>query len=154
MSAKQHSHPVVVNLRTWLIAEMDELLRQSARLLEKSKWDRSLALLVVKIHLFLYQLDMGNLLMLPCLTYLTRKRYVSQHYLGCTVTMHHHVGKSGSIVICITPLTSLMMDQCAKLTSLSLTAGFVGEAQLNPLEKRKVINKGEVQMVYISPQKI
>ena len=67
--------------------------------------------------------------------------------------MHHHVGKSGSIVICITPLTSLMMDQCAKLTSLGLTAAFVGEAQLNPLEKRKVI-KGEVQMVYITPENL
>ena len=65
--------------------------------------------------------------------------------------MHHHVGKSGSIVICITPLTSLMMDQCAKLTSLGLTAAFVGDAQLNPLKKRKVI-KGEVQMVYITPE--
>ena len=67
--------------------------------------------------------------------------------------MHHHVGKSGSIVICITPLTSLIMDQCAKLTSLGPTAAFVGEAQLNPLEKRKVI-EGEVQMVYINPLKI
>ena len=67
--------------------------------------------------------------------------------------MHHHVGKSGSIVICITPLTSLMMDQYAKLTSLGLTAAFVGEAQLNPLEKRKVI-KGEVQMVYITPENL
>ena len=44
-----------------------------------------------------------------------------------------------------------MMDQCAKLTSLGLTAVFIGEAQLNPLEKRKVI-KGEVQMVYITPK--
>ena len=66
--------------------------------------------------------------------------------------MHHHVGKSGSIVISITPLTSLMMDQCAKLTSLGLTAAFVDEAQLNPLEKRKVI-KGVVQMVIYHPRK-
>ena len=44
-----------------------------------------------------------------------------------------------------------MMDQCAKLTSLGLTAAFIGEAQLNPLEKRKV-TKGEVQMVYITPE--
>ena len=44
-----------------------------------------------------------------------------------------------------------MMDQCAKLTSLGLTAAFIGEAQLNHLEKRKVI-KGEVQMVYITPE--
>ena len=61
---------------------------------------------------------------------------------------HHHVGNTSSIVICINPLTSLK-DQCAKLTSLGLTAAFIGEAQLNPLEKRKVI-KGEVQMVYIT----
>ena len=46
---------------------------------------------------------------------------------------------------------SLMMDQCAKLTSLGLTAAFIGEAQLNPLEKRKEI-KGEVQMDYITPE--
>ena len=55
-----------------------------------------------------------------------------------------------SIVICINPLTPLM-DQCAKLTYLGLTPAFIGEAQFNPLEKRKVI-KGEVQMVYIIPE--
>ena len=33
----------------------------------------------------------------------------------------------------------------------SLPTAFIGEAQLNPIEKRKVI-KGEVQMVYITPE--
>ena len=46
---------------------------------------------------------------------------------------------------------SHMMDQLCKAHFPCLTAAFIGEAKLNPLEKRKVI-KGEVQMVYITPE--
>ena len=108
---------------------MDELLRQSARLLRdtEKQVEASLAFLVVKIPLFHCQLDMGNFL------------YASLPYIStlwvALVLSHHHVGKTSSIVIWINPLMSLMMDQCAKLTSLGLTAAFIGEAQLNPLEK-------------------
>ena len=62
-------------------------------------------------------------------------------------------GKSGSIVVCISPLTSLMMDQCAKYAPRGLHAEFVGEAQTDPTTKDKVL-KGEVQLVFITPESI
>lgn len=61
------------------------------------------------------------------------------------------LGRKGSIVICISPLTSLMMDQQAKYSHLGLTTEFVGEAQLDKGVKEKIIN-GEVQLVYITPE--
>ena len=60
-------------------------------------------------------------------------------------------GTSGSIVVCISPLTSLMMDQHAKFTPRGLQTEFVGEGQTNPQKKDKVL-RGEVQLVYISPE--
>ena len=38
-------------------------------------------------------------------------------------------GRSGSIVVCISPLTFLMMDQSAKYSPKGLNVEFVGEAQ-------------------------
>ena len=38
-------------------------------------------------------------------------------------------GASGSIVVCMSPLTSLMMNQHAKYTSRGLQAEIIGEAQ-------------------------
>ena len=55
-------------------------------------------------------------------------------------------GTSGSIVVCISPLTSLMMDQHAKFTPRGLQTEFVGEEQTNPQKKDKVL-RGEVQLV-------
>ena len=62
-------------------------------------------------------------------------------------------GTSGSIVVCISPLTSLMMDQRAKYHARGLNAEFVGEAQTDPATKDKVL-KGEVQLVFITPEGI
>ena len=39
------------------------------------------------------------------------------------------LGRSGSIVLCISPLTSLMMEQWEKYTVLGLTCKFVGKLQ-------------------------
>ena len=39
------------------------------------------------------------------------------------------IGTSNSIVVCISPLTSLMIDQLAKFQSLSVKLELVGEAQ-------------------------
>ena len=36
---------------------------------------------------------------------------------------------NGSIVVCISPLTSIMVDQRAKFSPLGLTVEFVSEAQ-------------------------
>ncbi len=41
-------------------------------------------------------------------------------------------GTDGSIVVCISPLTSLMMDQQAKFTPCGVVAEFVGEMQEDP----------------------
>ena len=55
--------------------------------------------------------------------------------------------------MCISPLTSLMMDQHAKYTPRGLQTEFVGEEQTNPLCKERVL-KGQVQLVYISPESV
>ena len=62
-------------------------------------------------------------------------------------------GTSGSIVVCISPLTSLMMDQRAKYHAIGLNAEFAGEAQTDPATKDKVL-KGEVQLIFITPEGI
>ena len=56
----------------------------------------------------------------------------------------------GSIVVCISPLTSLMIDQQAKYTPRGLQTDFVGEAQLDPAVKDSVL-QGKFQLVYITP---
>ena len=53
--------------------------------------------------------------------------------------------------MCISPLTSLMMDQRAKYTPRGLQADFVGEEQTDSCCKERVL-KGRVQLVYISPE--
>lgn len=56
-------------------------------------------------------------------------------------------------MICISPLTSLMMDQRAKFTPRGLATEFVGEAQSDHAAERKVL-RGEVQLVFITPESI
>ena len=62
-------------------------------------------------------------------------------------------GRSGSIVVCISPLTSLMMDQSAKYSPKGLNVEFVGEAQRDLSSVRRVLN-GEVQLVFIIPENL
>ena len=61
--------------------------------------------------------------------------------------------ENSSIVLCLSPLTSLMIDQREKFTANGLTAEFVGGVQDDPgvLEK---IRKGCYQLVYISPESL
>ena len=61
------------------------------------------------------------------------------------------LGSSGSIVVCLSPLTSLMMEQTAKFTRKGINTGFLGETQTDPLVIRDVL-KGAIQLVYISPE--
>ena len=63
------------------------------------------------------------------------------------------LGSTKSIVICISPLTSIMVDQQAKFSLRGLKMEFVGEAQLNKEAEERVL-RGEVQLVYISPESI
>ena len=50
------------------------------------------------------------------------QKFYTNYYVGLAE-------KSGSIVVCISPLTSLMMDQCTKFVSRGISAEFIGEAQ-------------------------
>ena len=59
----------------------------------------------------------------------------------------------GTIVVVITPLISLMIDQKEKFTRKSKSTEFVGEAQEDEGAVVAVI-KGYVQLVYISPESL
>ena len=55
--------------------------------------------------------------------------------------------------MCISPVTSLMMDQTSKYSPKGLSTKFVGEAQTDSDVIRRVL-KGQVQLLYISPESI
>lgn len=55
--------------------------------------------------------------------------------------------KSGSLVVCISPLTSLMIDQKSKYTNKGLAIEFVGDEENS---KEKILNC-EYQLLLISP---
>ena len=61
------------------------------------------------------------------------------------------VGTTGSIAVCISPLTAIMVEQTTKFNNLGVVTEFVGEAQTNPDAQRRVL-RGEVQIVLISPE--
>ena len=63
------------------------------------------------------------------------------------------IGTSGSIVVCISPLTSLMIDQHAKYTPSGLITEFVAEAQCDEKAADRVM-RAEVQLVYIIPESV
>lgn len=56
-------------------------------------------------------------------------------------------------MVCISPLTSLMMDQRGKYAPKGLSSEFVGGEQEDPHVTRRVV-KGEVQLVYITPESL
>ena len=64
-----------------------------------------------------------------------------------------HVGVTGSIAICVSPLTSLMMDQHSKYSPRRLSTEFIGEAQHDPKARQRVLD-GEAQLVFITPESI
>ena len=51
--------------------------------------------------------------------------------------------------MCISPVTSIMMDQTSKYSPKGLSTEFVGEAQTDSDVIRRVL-KGQVQLLYIS----
>jgi len=62
-------------------------------------------------------------------------------------------GVSGSIVVCISLLKTIMMDQKAKLEQMGIKAEFVGEAQDNQGVVAEII-AGRIQLLFISPESI
>ena len=61
--------------------------------------------------------------------------------------------KNASIVLCVSPLTSLMMEQKSKFTHRGLSVEFVGELQ-HDLQSMQSIKEGKVQLLYTSPESI
>ena len=64
-----------------------------------------------------------------------------------------YVGTTGSLVVCISLLISIVLDQQAKFLSMGLRGEFVGEAQTD-LEAVKRVLKGDLQLLYISPENL
>ena len=62
-------------------------------------------------------------------------------------------GKEGSIVICVSPLTTIMVDQKAKFIPRGMSAQFVGEAQCDPQAVENV-REGKAQLLFISPESL
>ena len=60
---------------------------------------------------------------------------------------------SGRLVVCISPLISIMMDQRAKLTAHGLKAEYVGTAQEDPEAVQQVLTD-DIQLLFISPESI
>ena len=58
-----------------------------------------------------------------------------------------------SIVICITPLIAIMMEQKDKFTAMGISAEYVGESQTDHAARTRVVC-GEVDLVFISPESI
>ena len=63
------------------------------------------------------------------------------------------LGRNGSIVLCVSPLTSLMMEQRSKYTTQGVCSEFVGELQQD-IEAMTNIRKGLVQLLFISPESL
>ena len=63
------------------------------------------------------------------------------------------LGRSGSIILCISPLTSLMLEQRNKFTMQGVSCEFVGEL-LQDVESMTNVRKGLVQLLFISPESL
>lgn len=70
--------------------------------------------------------------------------------IGCGL-VSPFTGCKGSIVVVITPLIALMVDQKQNLMRMGISVDFVGEAQDSEEAIRSVV-RGDVQLVYISPE--
>ena len=53
----------------------------------------------------------------------------------------------------MSPLSAIMLDQAEKFNKLGISTELVGEAQTNPVSRRRVL-QGEVQIVLISPESL
>ena len=61
--------------------------------------------------------------------------------------------KSTSIVVCVSPLTALMMDQRSKFTHRGISCEFIGQLQQD-VTAMKAVREGKCQLVYISPESL
>ena len=78
--------------------------------------------------------------------------WVGVYFFECDIdVLNIIVGYKGSIAMCISPLTALMMDQRDKFTRRGITTDFVRETQTDQTVIKRVLN-GNIQLVYISPE--
>ena len=61
--------------------------------------------------------------------------------------------RKGSIVVCVSPLTSLMMEQAAKFKIQGILSEFVGELQQD-VDAMIQVKNGMIQLLYISPESL
>ena len=64
-----------------------------------------------------------------------------------------HQQASNSIVVVVSPLTALMIDQVALFEKRGLKVAFVGEEQTDETIRRQV-EKGDYKLVYLSPESL
>ena len=62
------------------------------------------------------------------------------------------IGVKGSVAVCTSPLTAIMIEQIAKFNYLGITAEFVSEGQSDAGAQRRVLN-GEAQII-LSPENV
>ena len=62
-------------------------------------------------------------------------------------------GSTGFVVLCVSPLTSFMLDQHSKFSLKGLSVEFVGDAQ-ESLEAMNEVEKGRIHLVYTSPESL
>jgi len=82
-----------------------------------------------------------------------RLKGIKCYIMSCNLWRYMFAGVSGSIVVCISPLTTIMMDQKAKFERMGIKAEFVGETQDSQGVVAEVI-AGRIQLLFISPESI
>jgi len=60
---------------------------------------------------------------------------------------------ASSIVVCVSPLTALMMEQRTKFSMKGISSEFVGELQQD-LDALRGVKKGQSQILFISPESL
>ncbi len=65
----------------------------------------------------------------------------------------HYLGNTKSIAVCVSPLSSLMMDQQYKYSKRGIAAEFVGENQTDPIVIDRML-QGQAQLVFITPENL
>ena len=58
-----------------------------------------------------------------------------------------------SIVVCISPLTAIMIEQQQKFLQKGIKEEFVGKAQVDNAVVKRVL-QGDLQLLYISPENL
>ena len=62
-------------------------------------------------------------------------------------------GVTNSIAVCVSSLTVIMQEQAQRFTAAGIKSRFVGETQIDPIVRQKVL-KGDLDLVYISPENL